>query len=237
MCLAYRLRTCCHLLSLLAALHVSPSHEPRTMVISRRSSSAFLPALCPTISPSQCSDHSPTHCSETRAGCFFPIRLKKLSFCPICRCLREAPCRCSGITRSHTHAFTHVHTIHIQWPIRRYSRVIPETDGPHSVECSPGSSSLAHTVTMESACLALIFVLVPVTLLMVSALSFQVLQGAQLIAVASSDPTAAGVDGSSLQGSDIQVQYVQLAPVTDHTTAAQVSPASVCEQVLGLLWV
>ncbi|XP_016052828.1 PREDICTED: protein BANP [Miniopterus natalensis] len=49
----------------------------------------------------------------------------------------------------------------------------------------------------------------------------QVLQGAQLIAVASSDPTAAGVDGSSLQGSDIQVQYVQLAPVTDHTTAAQ----------------
>uniref|UniRef100_G3TR25 Protein BANP n=1 Tax=Loxodonta africana TaxID=9785 RepID=G3TR25_LOXAF len=49
----------------------------------------------------------------------------------------------------------------------------------------------------------------------------QVLQGAQLIAVASSDPTAAGVDGSPLQGSDIQVQYVQLAPVTDHTTAAQ----------------
>ncbi|XP_036998257.1 protein BANP isoform X6 [Artibeus jamaicensis] len=49
----------------------------------------------------------------------------------------------------------------------------------------------------------------------------QVLQGAQLIAVASSDPTAAGVDGSPLQGSDIQVQYVQLAPVADHTTAAQ----------------
>ncbi|XP_036130128.1 protein BANP isoform X1 [Molossus molossus] len=49
----------------------------------------------------------------------------------------------------------------------------------------------------------------------------QVLQGAQLIAVASSDPTATGVDGSPLQGSDIQVQYVQLAPVTDHTTAAQ----------------
>ncbi|KAM4834026.1 protein BANP isoform 11-T12 [Thomomys bottae] len=52
----------------------------------------------------------------------------------------------------------------------------------------------------------------------------QVLQGAQLIAVASSDPTAAGVDGSSLQGSDIQVQYVQLAPVSDHTAAAQKSP-------------
>nr|XP_020039726.1 protein BANP isoform X6 [Castor canadensis] len=52
----------------------------------------------------------------------------------------------------------------------------------------------------------------------------QVLQGAQLIAVASSDPTAAGVDGSPLQGSDIQVQYVQLAPVSDHTAAAQVSP-------------
>ncbi|XP_047568411.1 protein BANP isoform X9 [Lutra lutra] len=49
----------------------------------------------------------------------------------------------------------------------------------------------------------------------------QVLQGAQLIAVASSDPTAAGVDGSPLQGSDIQVQYVQLAPVTEHSAAAQ----------------
>ncbi|XP_050021182.1 protein BANP isoform X2 [Alexandromys fortis] len=49
----------------------------------------------------------------------------------------------------------------------------------------------------------------------------QVLQGAQLIAVASSDPAATGVDGSPLQGSDIQVQYVQLAPVSDHTTAAQ----------------
>lgn len=73
--------------------------------------------------------------------------------------------------------------------------------------------------------------LVPVTVLTVSALSFQVLQGAQLIAVASSDPTATGVDGSPLQGSDIQVQYVQLAPVTDHTTAAQVGPASLCGQV------
>ncbi|XP_017917326.1 PREDICTED: protein BANP isoform X5 [Capra hircus] len=52
----------------------------------------------------------------------------------------------------------------------------------------------------------------------------QVLQGAQLIAVASSDPAATGVDGSPLQGSDIQVQYVQLAPVTDHTAAAQVGP-------------
>lgn len=50
------------------------------------------------------------------------------------------------------------------------------------------------------------------------------LQGAQLIAVASSDPAAAGVDGSSLQGSDIQVQYVQLAPVSEHTATAQVSP-------------
>lgn len=50
----------------------------------------------------------------------------------------------------------------------------------------------------------------------------QVLQGAQLIAVASSDPAAGGVDGSPLQGSDIQVQYVQLAPVTDHSAANQV---------------
>ncbi|XP_029056824.1 protein BANP isoform X7 [Monodon monoceros] len=53
----------------------------------------------------------------------------------------------------------------------------------------------------------------------------QVLQGAQLIAVASSDPAATGVDGSPLQGSDIQVQYVQLAPVTDHTAAAQAADA------------
>lgn len=52
------------------------------------------------------------------------------------------------------------------------------------------------------------------------------MQGAQLIAVASSDPAATGVDGSPLQGSDIQVQYVQLAPVSDHTAAAQVSPLS-----------
>ncbi|XP_041506613.1 protein BANP isoform X2 [Microtus oregoni] len=53
----------------------------------------------------------------------------------------------------------------------------------------------------------------------------QVLQGAQLIAVASSDPAATGVDGSPLQGSDIQVQYVQLAPVSDHTTTAQTAEA------------
>lgn len=59
-------------------------------------------------------------------------------------------------------------------------------------------------------------------MLTVSAMSPQVLQGAQLIAVASSDPAAAGVDGSPLQGSDIQVQYVQLAPVTEHAAAAQV---------------
>ena len=57
-----------------------------------------------------------------------------------------------------------------------------------------------------------------------SSLRLKVLQGAQLIAVASSDPAATGVDGSPLQGSDIQVQYVQLAPVTDHTAAAQVGP-------------
>nr|XP_037864097.1 protein BANP isoform X11 [Chlorocebus sabaeus] len=55
--------------------------------------------------------------------------------------------------------------------------------------------------------------------------SGQVLQGAQLIAVASSDPAAAGVDGSPLQGSDIQVQYVQLAPVSDHTAGAQTAEA------------
>ncbi|NXB73431.1 BANP protein, partial [Donacobius atricapilla] len=49
----------------------------------------------------------------------------------------------------------------------------------------------------------------------------QVLQGAQLIAVASAEPAAGGVDGSPLQGSDIQVQYVQLTPVTDHAAAGQ----------------
>ncbi|XP_072790318.1 protein BANP isoform X2 [Taeniopygia guttata] len=49
----------------------------------------------------------------------------------------------------------------------------------------------------------------------------QVLQGAQLIAVASAEPAAGGVDGSPLQGSDIQVQYVQLTPVPDHAATSQ----------------
>ncbi|KAM4619454.1 protein BANP isoform 2-T2 [Polymixia lowei] len=48
----------------------------------------------------------------------------------------------------------------------------------------------------------------------------QVLRGAQLIAVASADGGATAVEGSSLPP-DIQVQYVQLAPVADHTTAVQ----------------
>ncbi|NXJ36454.1 BANP protein, partial [Ciconia maguari] len=52
-------------------------------------------------------------------------------------------------------------------------------------------------------------------------LSLQVLQGAQLIAVASAEPASGGVDGSPLQGSDIQVQYVQLTPVTDHSATNQ----------------
>uniref|UniRef100_A0AAR2IPD1 Protein BANP n=1 Tax=Pygocentrus nattereri TaxID=42514 RepID=A0AAR2IPD1_PYGNA len=43
-----------------------------------------------------------------------------------------------------------------------------------------------------------------------------VLRGPQLIAVASADGTGA-VEASPLQGNDIQVQYVQLGPVTDHT--------------------
>ncbi|XP_056272123.1 protein BANP isoform X2 [Pseudoliparis swirei] len=47
----------------------------------------------------------------------------------------------------------------------------------------------------------------------------QVLRGAQLIAVASADGATA-VEGSPLPP-DIQVQYVQLAPVTDHTSAVQ----------------
>ncbi|XP_010286017.1 PREDICTED: protein BANP isoform X4 [Phaethon lepturus] len=51
--------------------------------------------------------------------------------------------------------------------------------------------------------------------------SGQVLQGAQLIAVASAEPASGGVDGSPLQGSDIQVQYVQLTPVTDHSATNQ----------------
>ncbi|XP_041651859.1 protein BANP isoform X2 [Cheilinus undulatus] len=48
----------------------------------------------------------------------------------------------------------------------------------------------------------------------------QVLRGAQLIAVASADGGATAVEGSSLPP-DIQVQYVQLAPVADHTAAVQ----------------
>ncbi|XP_054245492.1 protein BANP isoform X7 [Indicator indicator] len=51
--------------------------------------------------------------------------------------------------------------------------------------------------------------------------SGKVLQGAQLIAVASAEPASGGVDGSPLQGSDIQVQYVQLTPVTDHSATNQ----------------
>ncbi|XP_009999397.1 PREDICTED: protein BANP isoform X1 [Chaetura pelagica] len=51
--------------------------------------------------------------------------------------------------------------------------------------------------------------------------SGDVLQGAQLIAVASAEPASGGVDGSPLQGSDIQVQYVQLTPVTDHSATNQ----------------
>uniref|UniRef100_A0A3B3BWV6 Protein BANP n=1 Tax=Oryzias melastigma TaxID=30732 RepID=A0A3B3BWV6_ORYME len=53
----------------------------------------------------------------------------------------------------------------------------------------------------------------------------QVLRGAQLIAVASADGAATAVEGSSLPP-DIQVQYVQLAPVTDHAAAVQVNPLS-----------
>uniref|UniRef100_A0A8C5PTU0 Protein BANP n=1 Tax=Leptobrachium leishanense TaxID=445787 RepID=A0A8C5PTU0_9ANUR len=49
----------------------------------------------------------------------------------------------------------------------------------------------------------------------------EVMQGAQLIAVASADPTTGVVDGSPLQASDIQVQYVQLAPVTDHSDTGE----------------
>lgn len=49
----------------------------------------------------------------------------------------------------------------------------------------------------------------------------QVLRGAQLIAVASADGGGTTVEGSPLQASDIQVQYVQLAPVADHNAAVQ----------------
>uniref|UniRef100_A0A8C4S442 Protein BANP n=1 Tax=Erpetoichthys calabaricus TaxID=27687 RepID=A0A8C4S442_ERPCA len=52
----------------------------------------------------------------------------------------------------------------------------------------------------------------------------KVLRGTQLIAVASGDPNAAAVEETPLQTNDIQVQYVQLAPVTDqHTATVQVS--------------
>ncbi|KAM9502637.1 protein BANP-like isoform 3-T7 [Salvelinus alpinus] len=49
----------------------------------------------------------------------------------------------------------------------------------------------------------------------------QVLRGAQLIAVASADGGATTVEGSPLQASDIQVQYVQLASVNEHTATVQ----------------
>ncbi|XP_053557219.1 protein BANP [Bombina bombina] len=49
----------------------------------------------------------------------------------------------------------------------------------------------------------------------------QVLQGAQLIAVASADPNSGVVDGSPLQANDIQVQYVQLASVNEPSGTAQ----------------
>lgn len=48
----------------------------------------------------------------------------------------------------------------------------------------------------------------------------QVLRGAQLIAVASADGSATAMEGASLPP-DIQVQYVQLAPVADHAAAVQ----------------
>ncbi|XP_017341283.1 protein BANP isoform X2 [Ictalurus punctatus] len=48
----------------------------------------------------------------------------------------------------------------------------------------------------------------------------QVLRGTQLIAVASADGTGT-VDASPLQANDIQVQYVQLGPVTDHAGTVQ----------------
>ncbi|XP_038857346.1 protein BANP-like isoform X1 [Salvelinus fontinalis] len=51
----------------------------------------------------------------------------------------------------------------------------------------------------------------------------QVLRGAQLIAVASADGGATTVEGSPLQASDIQVQYVQLASVNEHTATVQVA--------------
>ncbi|XP_058264343.1 protein BANP isoform X2 [Hemibagrus wyckioides] len=48
----------------------------------------------------------------------------------------------------------------------------------------------------------------------------QVLRGTQLIAVASADGSGT-VEASPLQANDIQVQYVQLGPVTDHTGTVQ----------------
>ncbi|CAL9697424.1 unnamed protein product [Knipowitschia caucasica] len=48
----------------------------------------------------------------------------------------------------------------------------------------------------------------------------QVLRGAQLIAVASADGSTTAVEGTALPP-DIQVQYVQLAPVSEHTAAVE----------------
>lgn len=62
----------------------------------------------------------------------------------------------------------------------------------------------------------------------------QVLRGAQLIAVASADSGAAAVEGSALPP-DIQVQYVQLAPVTDHTAAVQAAELAPALQTDGVI--
>lgn len=61
----------------------------------------------------------------------------------------------------------------------------------------------------------------------------QVLRGAQLIAVASADGATTTVEGSALPP-DIQVQYVQLAPVADHTAAVQVNTHTIINIVAFL---
>uniref|UniRef100_A0A3Q3J968 Protein BANP n=1 Tax=Monopterus albus TaxID=43700 RepID=A0A3Q3J968_MONAL len=62
----------------------------------------------------------------------------------------------------------------------------------------------------------------------------QVLRGAQLIAVASADGGATAVEGSSLPP-DIQVQYVQLAPVADHTATVQVKQHTHAPSIEGAI--
>uniref|UniRef100_A0A8C3UHW4 Protein BANP n=1 Tax=Catharus ustulatus TaxID=91951 RepID=A0A8C3UHW4_CATUS len=99
---------------------------------------------------------------------------------------------------------------------------VPQGEQVQITQDSEGNLQIHQVHVGQDGQLSLCVSLVAVPALSVSVCPSQVLQGAQLIAVASAEPTAGGVDGSPLQGSDIQVQYVQLTPVTEHAASSQV---------------